>query len=147
MSQANRALSAQEEQFIENLGMLIADGGLQRSVGRVLGLLLLCEPRHQSADDVRHALQLSTGSVSSAMTLLTKIQLVERITFPGDRRFYYQMHPDCWQRILQGRILQAQRGIAIADEGLALHGDNDRLHGMRELYDKSIIAMDAIKLS
>lgn len=80
------------------------------------------------------------------MSTLTKIQLVERVTFAGDRKYYYKLHADCWERILKARIEQAQHGAEIARQGLALHPDNKRIGGMIELYELSIKAMKTIHL-
>jgi DNA-binding transcriptional regulator GbsR (MarR family) len=136
----------QENQFIENIAMLIAQSGLPRSVGRVLGLLLICDPEQLTAEELQHTLQLSSGAVSGAVGTLTKIQLVERVTFAGKRKYYYRLHTDCWQRILRARIDQAEHGAEIAKQGLGLHPGNQRLTGMISLYKQSIAVMKTVKL-
>ncbi len=132
--------------FIEDIGLLITDGGLPRSVGRVLGLLLVCEPGHQSAESIQRVLTLSTGSVSSAVGLLTKLQLVERVTFAKDRRLYYKLHPQAWQRILEARLQQVRSGISLVEKGLQLQPDNVRLQGLLDFYQQSNMLMERIKL-
>jgi DNA-binding transcriptional regulator GbsR (MarR family) len=121
-------------QFIEDCGLLMADAGLPRSTGRVLGLLLICDPAHQSAVSIREALQLSTGSVSAAVAMLRKMSLVITRTFPGDRRLYYQIESEYEQKILDIRISQVQRGMRLAEAGLQLRPGDSRLLNLRHLY-------------
>ncbi len=137
--------TAQELNFIEEISLLIAESGLPRSVGKVLGFLLVCQPEHQSSEAIQQQLQLSTGSTSTATTLLRKIELIKPLTFPGDRRTYYQLDPDCWDRLLQLRIQQAERGMALAHKGLQLQPHNARITGMVDLYDKSLSLMNQLR--
>lgn len=141
------SLTDQERAFVVDIGVLLSDGGLPPSVGRVLGLLLICRPVYQSAESMRQILQLSSGSVSTATTTLAKIQLVEILTFPGDRRLYYKLHDDAWQRMLEGRLRQAYAGIALVQKGLALQHDNARLQDLLTLYEQSVAAVKKITLA
>jgi len=136
--------SAAELAFIEDIGLLITSGGLPRSVGRVLGLLLVCEPGHQSAESIRQVLGISVGSVSSAVTLLTNLQLVEKVSFIKDRRIYYKLHPQAWQRMWEVRLQQIQRGVSLAQKGLELQPNNVRLKGLLDLYKLSNDIMQRI---
>lgn len=141
-----RSLTQEELHFIEEISHLINESGLPRSVGRVLGFLLVCQPEHQSLDDIQRTLRLSSGSASTATTLLRKIELIKPVSFPGDRRSYYRLDPDCWRRLLQLRIQQAERGRVLAEGGLSLQPNNQRIRGMAELYKKSIDLMKQIQL-
>lgn len=132
--------------FIEHLSLLVHERGLPRSTGRVLGLLLVCEPRQQSAEAIQQQLKLSVGSVSTALQLLRRLDLVQKRTFPEDRRFYYELTPDCWKKLIDSARRQMQWGVAIADEGLALDKDNDRLEGMRRLYEVSERMLGTVEL-
>lgn len=127
-------LDSQTATFIESFGLLISDQGLPRSVGRLLGLMLICEPNYESSEDIQYKLKLSTGAVSLATNTLKNMGLIKLVTFPGDRKFYYQLDNDCWERLVQTRIEQIRRGILIADEGLRILKDDPRLLGMRNLY-------------
>jgi DNA-binding transcriptional regulator GbsR (MarR family) len=121
-------------QFIEEFGLFFNEVGLPRSVGRVLGLLLICEPSHQSAEQIQEKLQLSSGSVSTAISVLSRMGIVKRTAETGSRRLYYELDPDCWQKVIQIRLQQVKRGEQIAENGLRLSEDNMRLIGMRDLY-------------
>jgi DNA-binding transcriptional regulator GbsR (MarR family) len=138
-------MDAASSQFIEDCGLLMADAGLARSTGRVLGLLLICKPAHQSADSIREALQLSTGSVSAAVAMLRKMSLVITRTFPGDRRLYYLIDPEYEQKILDIRISQVQRGMRLAEAGLRLRPGDSRLLSLHHLYGEFEQLMRRIK--
>ncbi len=98
------------------------------------------------AEIIQSQLKLSAGSVSSALQLLQKIGLVSKTTFPEDRRFYYELAPDCWQKMIDTSKQTISRGVSLADEGLELNKNNDRLKGMRRLYQVSEELLDKIKL-
>jgi DNA-binding transcriptional regulator GbsR (MarR family) len=124
-----------QESFVEQVG-LMADVGFPRSAARVLAWLVVCEPRHQSAEQLRATLKLSAGAVSAAVRILVLGESVTRITFPGDRRIYYQLHPDGWQRLLRTRLQLLTQVRHVAEDALAAAGDqaDERLSAMRDFY-------------
>lgn len=133
---ANDQLSGEVLDFIEGFGLHIQDTGLPRSVGRVLGFLLICQPEHQSAEQIQEKLQLSTGSVNTATTLLRRLGLIKRTTFPSDRHHYYEVDIDCWQQLIDARIRQFTNGLKIASDGLKIRKDDPRLVGMHYIYQE-----------
>lgn len=139
-------LGDKETTFIEHFSVLLHDRGLPRSTGKVLGLLLICEPRYQSAENIQQQLKLSVGSVSTALQLLQRLELVQKRTFPEDRRFYYELAPDCWNRLIQASRKQMRWGVALADEALTFSKNNDRLTGMRRLYQASEDMLDKLEI-
>jgi DNA-binding transcriptional regulator GbsR (MarR family) len=126
---------AWQQQFVEQVG-LYADVGLPRSLARILAWLVVCEPHHQSAEQLRVGLRLSSGSVSSATRMLVRFGIVARTSFPGDRRIYYELHPDGWQRLMRIRLQELAGVRHVAEEAMqAARGRNDeRLRGMRDFY-------------
>jgi DNA-binding transcriptional regulator GbsR (MarR family) len=126
---------AWQRQFVEQVG-LYSDVGLPRSLARILAWLVVCEPHHQSAEQLRVALKLSSGSVSSATRLLVRYRIVVRISFPGDRRIYYELHPGGWQTLMRIRLQELAGVRHVAEEAMrAARGRNDeRLRGMRDFY-------------
>ncbi len=108
--------------FVERFGALGREMGLSPAVGRQLGWLVVCDPPEQSAEQIRAALRLSAGSVSTGMASLARHGLVDRLAFPPDRRSYYRVAPDGWRRLLATR-LGAIAGIRrVADEALSVAG-------------------------
>lgn len=130
------ALDSATAAFVEDFGLLIGDSGLPPSVGRVLGLLLICVPEQQSAEALQVQLRLSAGSVSTALTLLQQLGLVQRVTRPGERKLFYRQDPACWQKLIDSRTKQVQRCIELSEQGLRLRPRDKRLVAMRDLYSR-----------
>jgi DNA-binding transcriptional regulator GbsR (MarR family) len=122
--------------FIEELGGLILDSGMPRAVVRVLGWMAVCEPPEQTAGSIASELTLSSGSVSTATHMLVDSGMLERIARPGDRHFFYRLHPGGWERSLEARFQTLVELRKVADRALDSAGDeaDDRLRDMRDLY-------------
>lgn len=130
--------------FIEKMGLFGIESGLPRSLARIMGLLLICEPAHQSAEEIARKLQLSSGAISNAVNVLQQAEVVKRITFPGDRRYYYEFDPQGWKQSLLIRLRTIPQGATLAEEGLKVSANNPRLLKMREFYsalDKEVEAL------
>ena len=97
---------------------------------------MVCEPRYQSAEQLRTVLQLSSGSVSTATAMLVRFGVVARVSFPGQRRMFYELRPDGWQRLMRIRLQELAGVRHVADEAMkAARGhDDERLRGMRDFY-------------
>ncbi len=124
--------------FVEKAGVALETTGLTRLSGRMLGWLLICSPREQSAEDLVAALQASTGGVSTQARALIRYGFIERVGLPRDRRTYYRLKEHAFEAAFaeqtQGLTLVRQ----LADEGLDLVEDTDpareRLTQMRDLF-------------
>jgi DNA-binding transcriptional regulator GbsR (MarR family) len=97
--------AAGQRDFVERFALWLEQSGMPRMTGRVLGWLLVCEPEHQSATDLADALHASRGSISTTTRTLAQAGLVERITFPGDRRTYYRARAN-WNSLLEAQLKQ-----------------------------------------
>ncbi len=133
-------LSDEEARFVEDIGGILEDQGRPRIAGRILGLLLICEPPHLSFADLVEVLGVSKGSVSSMTRLLLEGGLIERVALPGDRQTYFRMAPDAWTRVLSWTTDRVRRMHDAAQRGLDLvsarspDADSWRLREMRDLY-------------
>ncbi len=125
--------------FVERMGEYFAQIGSTRIAGRLVGWLLVCDPPHQSAEDLAEATAASKGSVSTMLKLCVAGGIIERIGIPGERRAYYQIRPSAWSDLFVSRMAKIGELRLIAEEGLkALDGTSvermARLKGMRDLY-------------
>jgi len=122
--------------FVEDMGGLTLVAGLPRAVMRVLGWMIVCEPRDQTAGDLQRELNLSAGSVSAAVRELCDVGMLERLARPGDRRIHYRLSSRGWAAGFETRfrILGELRRVA----GRALDGAgsdaDERLQGMHDLF-------------
>lgn len=142
MSEAHQhdAYGADEAQeFVEETGLLFETAGGPRAAGRMLGWLLVCDPPHQSAEQLASALRASSGGVSTSARFLVQAGYVERFGVAGDRRTYYRVKPGAWTRSLDEQLAAIVRFRRLADRGLqVLDGTpparRQRLEQMRDLF-------------
>jgi hypothetical protein len=125
--------------FVEDVSIFMEENGLPPMAGRLLGLLLVCDPPHLSAAQIEAALDASRGSVSTMSRLLVNMRFVERVGVPGERRSYYRLRPGLWRGMLASQVEKVAAARALAERGLRLSdgvrgvGD-ERLREMRDLY-------------
>lgn len=102
------------QRFVERMGLMMEADGLPRSAGRIFGFLLLADAPF-SLDELAEELQVSKASVSTNARLLEQIGMLERISSPGDRRDFYRMRPDAWERVMEvgRRRWEAMRAVLL----------------------------------
>jgi DNA-binding transcriptional regulator GbsR (MarR family) len=110
-------LRSNRKEFLERLAVAHEADGLCRIAGRIFGLLLLCE-REMSLDEITREVGASKGSASVNTRLLEQRGFIERVSKPGDRRDYYRIMPDLFQRTMEQRLARWQRLHEIVDYGL-----------------------------
>jgi len=94
---------APARRFVDQMGVAAEHDGLPRIAGRLFGALLLSEePR--SLDDLAARLGASKASVSTDARRLLERGIVERHARPGDRRDYYALAPDFFDRVIRHRL-------------------------------------------
>lgn len=126
--------------YIEEVALFWEGQGLPRIAGRILGLLLVCDPPWRSPTELVDELGASKGSVSTMTRLLLEAGTIERVApHPGDRATYYQLSPGSLERKLERRIHTMVGFRALAEQGLQLleHAPADqraRLETVASLY-------------
>lgn len=110
-------------QFAEEIGRILEDDGQPRIAGRLLGWLMVCDPPYQSFDDLVDALDVSKGSISTMTRQMIDSGLVKRVTFPGDRKSYYQVRSEAWVQVLKQRLQMASRFADVTKAGIKMMGD------------------------
>jgi len=120
---ANRRRSAADlrnnkKEFVERIALAYEVDGLCRIAGRIFGLLLVSE-RELSLDEITRELAASKGSASVNTRLLEQRGFIERVSKPGDRRDYYRIMPDLFERTMEQRLAKWHRFSEIVDYGLA----------------------------
>jgi DNA-binding transcriptional regulator GbsR (MarR family) len=86
-------------EFVERMGLHLEADGMPRSAGRIYAYMLLAESAC-SLDALAETLQVSKASVSTNARLLEQVGLLERTSGLGDRRDYYRVRQDAWERML-----------------------------------------------
>lgn len=84
--------------FVDSWGAMGSFWGVNASVARVHGLLIISE-RPWCLDEISEHLQLSKGNVSTCLKELRAWKVVRKVLQPGDRREFYVCEPDPWQML------------------------------------------------
>ncbi|HSH46936.1 MAG TPA: MarR family transcriptional regulator [Longimicrobiales bacterium] len=134
-----------DEQFVERMGQMMERDGLPRIAGRIFGQLMLSEAP-MNLDELAGALQVSKGSISTNTRLLESFGMLERLTYPGDRRDYYEVSESVHQRMLELRVERLQTTRELLEEGLETESARSerirsRLEYFGEFFDQMIDAI------
>ena len=143
-----KELNADTRAFVEQMGLMMDRTGGARTLGRLLGLLLVAE-EPLSLGDMAALLQVSKASVSTNARRCEQVGLAHRVSKPGDRRDYYEISPGSFGRMLASRDAVIQEMIRLAELGLrAIEADNQlaraRLEEMRDFYTFVGLEMKAV---
>jgi len=135
--------------FVEDISLYFEQMGLPRMAGRVLGVLLICDPPEQSINDLCEGLQASKSAISTTTRLLSEMGLIERVASPVPRRIYYRFVPGGWATFLRMRLKLMASLHEIAERGLELLDDKDpelrqrlqEAHDMFSLVEEALPAL------
>ncbi len=98
MSENPRNLWPSEASVGDVVGRLMEFWGFKRNMGRVWTVLYL-SPDPLSAEDLRHALGLSSGAVSMTVSELARWGVVRKVWIQGQRKDFYTAEVQLWRMI------------------------------------------------
>ncbi len=120
--------------FSEEMGLFYESQGLTRMTGRIIGWLLISDPPEQTMDEIVKGLKVSKSSVSSATSLLTKLDMIERKSIPGKRKDVYLIKYNQAESILTRNIQVTKEYKNLVENGLkSLDRKQFRLTRLEEL--------------
>lgn len=93
-----RTLWPTEAAVSDVVGRLMEFWGFKRNMGRVWTVLYL-SPEPLSAEDLRAALELSSGAVSMTLAELSRWGVVRRVWIQGERKDFYTAEVQLWRMI------------------------------------------------
>ncbi len=127
-------LNLRQQSYVEDMGLFFEQYGSQRTMGKVVGLLLMAE-RPLSQEDLMRLLDLSRTSASMTARWAEHLGLVEQVSLPGDRKRYYQIRSDMdnWLARASMQKIEEFLGLLTTAEGLADPNARERLARMCEL--------------
>lgn len=125
--------------YVEQVALFWEAQGVPRIAGRILGLLLVCNPPHRSAAELAATLGASKGSISAMTRLLLASRTIEIVPIPGERATYYCLSPQSLEDKLARRLTEMVAFRAIAADGLCLLADapahrRQRLESVHDMY-------------
>lgn len=132
----------------EQMALVLARNGMQRSTARVLAAFLFTDERSLTLGDLTALLGISAGSASTAIRALRDVGLLEQTPAPDSRRDHYRMRDDAWATLfsnqnttLRGMLDAAAAGLDAVEPGGPAH---ERLETMRAFYDFMLAEIPAL---
>ena len=122
-----------EADFVDRLGLFFEMLGGSRTMGRVYGWLLICDPPQQSLTELATALSVSKASVSTVARQLQEGGMIERLP-SASRQHHYRVRPGGFTSVLDTQLSRMRMGIDVAEFGLSLL-DEDRKEQRERLED------------
>jgi len=134
-------VSPEEANFVDRLGLFMEMLGGPRTMGRVYGWLLICDPPQQSLTQLAEVLSVSKASVSTVARQLQEAGMIERLPSPI-RQHQYRVTPGGFASVLDTQLSRMKFGVEAADFGLSLMGDDrgnqrERLEDFRDFCEFS----------
>mgnify|MGYP005812234767 CR=1 FL=1 len=116
-------MSPEEAEFVDRLGLFFERLGATRTMGRVYGWLLICDPPQQSLTQLADALSVSKASISTVARQLLEGGMVERLPSPN-RQHLYRVTPGGFTSVLDTQLSLMRLGIAPAEFALSVLGED-----------------------
>ncbi len=113
-------LQAEEQSYVEAVGIVFEQSGLPRMAGRILGWLSISDSPHQTTRELAEALMASTGSISTMTRFLIRLGLIERMSLPGQRRDYFHIKLGASHRMLKDSMTQTTAFRQLMERGLEI---------------------------
>ena len=114
-------MSPDEAAFVDRMGLFFELAGGPRTMGRVYGWLLICDPPEQSLTELADVLSVSKASVSTTARQLQDGGMVERLPSPT-RRHLYRVTPGGFTSVLGTQASRMRLGVEAAEFGLSVLG-------------------------
>mgnify|MGYP003693609009 CR=1 FL=1 len=112
-------VSPEETEFVDRFGLFMEMLGGPRTMGRVYGRLLICDPPQQSLTELAQTLSVSKASVSTVARQLQQAGMIERLP-SSSRQHLYRVTPGGFASVLGTQLSLMKFGIDAADFGLSL---------------------------
>jgi DNA-binding transcriptional regulator GbsR (MarR family) len=126
-------MSSEEAEFVDRLGLFFELLGATRTMGRVYGWLLICDPPQQSLTQLADALSVSKASISTVARQLQEGGMVERLPSPN-RQHLYRVTPGGFTSVMDTQLSLMRLGIEPAEFALSVLGE-DRAEQRQRVED------------
>jgi DNA-binding transcriptional regulator GbsR (MarR family) len=126
-------VSPEEAELVDRIGLFMETVGAPRTMGRIYGWLLICDPPQQSLSRLATELGVSKASVSTMIRPMQEGGLVERLP-SASRQHHYRIAPGGFTHLLRVQLARMQAGAEVAEFGLSVIGE-DRPEQRERLTD------------
>lgn len=114
-------MSSDEAEFVDRMGLFFEAVGAPRTMGRIYGRLMICDPPEQSLTELSTELGVSKAAISTAVRGMQAGGMVERIP-ASSRQHHYRLAPGGFTGMLQAQIARMRVGADAAEVGLSVVG-------------------------
>ena len=104
-----------QSDFIEKFCMVAEQDGFPRIAGRIMGFLMINEGPY-TLDEMADELQISKTSASTNARLLEQHGVIEKVVKSGDRRDFYRLADDHWERMFDVAMKRMQKFHDVLDK-------------------------------
>jgi DNA-binding transcriptional regulator GbsR (MarR family) len=109
-------LTEEQKKLVERIGVFYEQQGLPPAVARVSGLLMVSDRLELTFEEIHSTLNISKSAASNAINLLLNTHRLEYITKPGDRKRYFKVCFENWEKMLKERMEFFSSQISILRE-------------------------------
>lgn len=141
-----RSIASVREEFIEQVGLIAQAEALPRIAGRLMGMMIF-DGKDYSFSEIAEELRISRGSVSSSVSLLGAMGVIEKTAKPGDRQDYFRLSDDPYTTFFNRALKRAEKAHkSIQETHNAVSSDKPeirkRLKEYETFYTTLIKALD-----
>jgi predicted transcriptional regulator len=112
--------------YVENLGLVLSELGMQRMAARVFAAIMVTDDGRLTAAELAEKLSVSPAAISGAVRYLEQVGLLLKEREPGERRDHYRLFDDLWY----STFLKRDRHLVVwrdaASDGIAALGEHTR---------------------
>lgn len=95
-------------QKVEKIGIMIEQMGYAPVPGRIISYLMLSEPPYRDFYEIQEFLKASKSTVSTALNQAIQADVINYITFSGNRKRYFQINTKGLLNIIKKQYKQGQ---------------------------------------
>jgi DNA-binding transcriptional regulator GbsR (MarR family) len=131
-------LKTPQERFLDEFGLLLNDMGTPKMMARIFAWLMICDPPHQSSQQLMDRLSTTSATVSTNTRLLIGAGLVKKVHVEGSRATFFRLEDDSFEHSWRVHLAQMAKIRELVDravEELAPHTPTDRLTELTGFYD------------
>lgn len=111
-------MSPDESEFVDRIGLFFETLGGSRTMGRIYGWLMICDPPDQSLTDLARELGVSKASISTVARQLQEGALVERVP-AATRAHRYRLTPGGFTHVLRVQLERMRPGVDAVEQALS----------------------------
>ncbi|GAA0401567.1 hypothetical protein GCM10009530_61820 [Microbispora corallina] len=116
-------MEPQESEFVDRMGLVMERLGGTRTMGRLYGRLMICDPPHRSLTELAAELGVSKTAVSTVARQLETGGMIERAP-AANREHRYRVVGGGWMQAMRVQFAALRLSLEALDFGLSVVGED-----------------------